>query len=381
MTTAKEKRDYYEVLGVDRSVTKDQLKQAYRQLALQWHPDRNKSPEATERFREIAEAYAVLSDDAKRRAYDVGGHAGVSEQWSTEDLMRDFQFGEFFGGRFGDLSGIFGDFFGMHSRAAYGPARGPDLRYDLELSLEEAAKGGERVLEINRSEKCHVCKGTGAKEGTQPIRCALCNGTGQKQDVRTSKGVRTVTVTTCGHCHGRGQYIESPCAACRGERIELVPHTLKAQIPPGVDDGMAIRLAGQGEASADGGPPGDLLVRVHVQLHARFQRQGDDLYTVTGISFPDAALGTKLAIRSLSGERLTVTVPPGIQSGTALRIPGKGMPKLGGKGQGHLLVVVQVLTPSDLTPKQRDLLQQLAKLEAKRNKGGTSPETGGSTHD
>jgi molecular chaperone DnaJ len=363
MPATKDKRDYYDVLGVARSATPDQLKQAYRRLALQWHPDRNQSPESTDRFREIAEAYAVLSDEAKRRAYDERGHAGVSEQWTAEEVMRDFQFGDFFGGRLGDLAGIFGDFFGGRPRAPNGPSHGLHLRHDLMLTLEEAAQGGERVIEYVRSEKCRLCGGTGAKAGTRPVRCTECNGTGQKQHMQTGKGVRMVTLTTCSRCRGRGQFVESPCSSCQGNGYEFVPHAVKAQIPPGVDDGMVIRLAGQGEASADGGPPGDLLIRVHVRPHPRFLRHGDDLYTVATISFPDAALGKKLSVSSLIGEKLSFTVPPGTQSGTALRAAGKGMPRLGGKGRGNLLVVVEVRTPTDLTAKQKELLQELAKLD------------------
>jgi molecular chaperone DnaJ len=371
MATTKEKRDYYEVLGVDRSATKEALKQAYRQLALEWHPDRNKSPEATERFREIAEAYAVLSDDAKRRAYDAGGHAGMSEQWTTEDLMRDFQFGEFFGGRLGDLSGIFGNLF-RTPRTPAGPPRGHDLHFSLELTLEEAEKGGERLVEFRRSEKCRACEGTGAKAGTKPVQCADCNGSGQKQRSESGKGIRTITLTACSRCKGRGQFIESPCASCAGEGYERVPHAVKAQIPPGVDDGMVIRLAGQGEPSTGGGPSGDLLIATHVRPHPNFKRQGDELLTIAEISFPEAALGTKVSIPGLDGKAFSVTVPPGVQSGTALRVRGKGMPRLGGKGRGNLLVVVEVRTPTDLTPRERELLQEWAKLKAKRSKAGTT---------
>lgn len=193
MSSIAAKRDYYEVLGVDRSATRDQLKQAYRQLALQYHPDRNHDPDAAATFREIAEAYAVLSDEAKRREYDATGHAGVSERWSAEDLMRDFQFGDFFGGRFDDLSSAFGDWFGHRARSRSGPSRGVDLRYDLDLTLEEAAKGGEREIPITRSEKCAPCAGTGARPGTKPNPCSDCAGTGQSQHAKTSKGLRLVT--------------------------------------------------------------------------------------------------------------------------------------------------------------------------------------------
>ncbi|MEW6246338.1 MAG: molecular chaperone DnaJ [Nitrospirota bacterium] len=368
MPVTETKRDYYEVLGVDRSATRDEIKRAYRRLALQYHPDRNKSPDATAKFREIAEAYAVLSDDTKRREYDAAGHAGISERWTPEDLMREFQFGDFFGGRFDDLSGIFGDFFGRRARPGPGAMRGVDLRYDLDLTLEEAAKGGEREIQITRSEACALCAGSGAKPGTKPKPCGECDGTGHKQQVRTERRVRMVTLTTCPRCRGTGQVIESPCQECGGKGIRFVAHTLKVRIPPGIDDGMLIRLAGQGEANADGGPPGDLLIQPRIQPHPVFQRQGADLYVAKAISFPEAALSTKIPLTGLGGESIHVAVPAGTQSGTALRLSGKGMPRLGGRGKGDLFVVVEVKTPTQLTPRQRELIEEFAKLEKEKQR-------------
>ena len=363
MPVAESKRDYYEVLGVDRTATRDQIKHAYRQLALHFHPDKNKDPGAAAKFRELAEAYAVLSDDTKRKEYDTTGHAGVRERWSPEDLMRDFQFGDFFGGRFGDLSGLFGDLFGRRMRPGTGATRGVDLRHDVELTLEEAARGGEKEIHLTRSERCADCGGSGAKAGTKPLACPDCRGTGQKQDVKTKKDVRLVTLTTCARCQGRGQIVESPCPLCQGAGYRFLPHTLKVKIPPGVDDGMMIRLPGQGEANANGGPPGDLLIRPHLRRHPTFERHGDDLYTVQSVTFPDAALGRKLRVAGLSGETLHVTIPAGTQSGTALRLNGKGMPKVGGKGKGDLFVVVEVRTPTELSDRERALLLELAKLQ------------------
>lgn len=363
---AESKRDYYEVLGVDRTATRDQIKHAYRQLALKCHPDKNRNPDAAAKFRELAEAYAVLSDDTKRKEYDTTGHAGVSERWSPDDIMRDFQFGDFVGGRFGDLSGIFGDFFGRRTRPGTGATRGVDLRYDVELTLEEAARGGEQEIHVTRSEKCGSCGGSGAKAGTKPRVCPDCGGTGHKQDVKTKKDMRLVTFTTCMRCHGRGQIVEFPCALCQGSGYQFVPHTLKVRIPPGIDDGMVIRLSGQGEANANGGPPGDLLIRPHLRHHATFERHGDDLYTVQAVTFPDAALGRKLRVAGLGGEVLQVMIPAGTQSGTSLRLNGKGMPKMGGKGKGDLFVVVEVRTPTELTDRERALLQELATLQPSR---------------
>ncbi|MEZ4246060.1 MAG: molecular chaperone DnaJ [Nitrospira sp.] len=357
------KRDYYEVLGVNRTATRDEIKHAYRQLALQYHPDKNKDPDAAAKFRELAEAYAVLSDDTKRKEYDTTGHAGVSERWSADDLMRDFQFGDFFGGRFGDLSSMFGDFFGRRMRPGPDAARGADLRYDVELTLEEAARGGEREIHLTRSEKCTDCGGSGAKAGTKPLSCPDCRGSGQKQDVKMRKEVRLVTLTTCRRCQGRGQIVESPCPLCQGSGYRFLPHTLKVKVPHGIDDGMLIRLPGQGEANANGGPPGDLLISPHIRRHPSLERHGDDLYMVQSITFPDAALGRKLRVTGLGGETLQVAVPAGTQSGTALRLNGKGMPKVGGKGKGDLFVVVEVRTPTEMSDRERALMQQLAELQ------------------
>lgn len=361
MAVAQQKRDYYEVLGVDRSATQEQIKQAYRQLALKWHPDRNPAPEATDRFKEVAEAYAVLSDPNKRNQYDATGHAGVSERWSTEDLFRDFEFGDFFGGRFADLGSIFGNLFGRprgpELRRSPRP-HGTDLHYELNLTLDEAAKGGERIIHVSRSDRCATCGGNGAKPGTQPVTCSECRGTGEKQQVRSEKTMRVVTLTSCTRCNGRGLFIASPCVTCKGAGIQFLPHAIKVQIPPGVDHGMLLRLAGQGEAGPAGALAGDLLVRIYIQPHPSLRRDGDDLYTAAPVSFPDAALGTKVTVACLGGEKVLVTVPAGTQSGTLLRARGKGMPRLEGKGKGDLYVVVEVKTPTDLTARQRELLRE-----------------------
>jgi molecular chaperone DnaJ len=365
MTANQQKRDYYEILGVDRSASPEQIKQAYRQLALKWHPDRNTAPDATDRFKEIAEAYAVLSDQTKRKQYDAAGHTGISEHWSTEDLFRDFTFGDFFGGRFGDLGSIFGDLFGGPTRRARAKPKGADLHYELRLTLDQAAKGGERVIHTTRSERCKTCGGNGAKPGTQPVTCADCQGSGQKQQIKSDRGMKVITVSSCARCMGKGVFIETPCLTCHGTGLDLVAHEIKMHVPPGIDDGMMLRLAAQGEAAPEGGTPGDLLVRISIAPHPTLRREGDDLYTVMPISFPDAALGTKLSVDCVGGENVRISVPPGIQSGTALRARGKGMPRLQGRGKGDLFVVVEVRTPTQLTPRQRELLKQF-KLESER---------------
>jgi molecular chaperone DnaJ len=368
MTADGQKRDYYDVLGVDRSATQEQIKQAYRQLALKWHPDRNPAPDATDKFREIAEAYAVLCDNAKRKAYDTGGHAGISERWTTEDLFRDFDFGNFFGGGFGDFGGIFSELFPGGSRRSRSVPRGADLRYDLRLTLDEAAQGGERGIEIRRSDRCKTCGGNGAKPGTQPVTCSECQGTGQKQQVKTEKQMRMVTFISCPRCRGQGLFIEAPCPTCEGTGFEFLPHRIKVQIPPGIDDGMLLRLAGQGEAAPQGGTPGDLLINVLLEPHPLLRREGDHLYTAVAIDFPEAALGTAVIAPALSGEKVRVKVPAGTQSGTRLRARGKGMPRLHGKGKGDLFIFIEVKTPTDLTARQRELLEQF-KIEAERKFG------------
>lgn len=366
VSAAQQKRDYYEALAVGRDATAEQIKQAYRQLALKWHPDRNPAPDATDKFREIAEAYAVLSDPAKRQAYDATGHAGVSERWSTEDIFRDFDFGDFFGGRFADLGSIFGDLFSGRTRPSGVKPQGADLRYDLRLTLDEAARGGERVIHISRSDRCKSCAGSGAKPGTKPVTCTDCRGTGEQQQVRSEKSMRVITLTTCARCDGRGIFIESPCAACKGGGVVFLPHAIKVQIPAGVDHGMLLRLPGQGETAPRGGSPGDLLVRIYIQPHPVLKRDGDDLYTVLPLTFPDAALGSKVTVPCLDGEKVQLTVPAGTQNGTSLRLRGKGMPRLRARGKGDLYAVVEIETPTDLTPRQRELLREFKLENARR---------------
>lgn len=362
---AQTKRDYYEVLGIPRSASKEELKQAYRQLAMKWHPDRNSAAEATDRFKEIAEAYAVLSDDIKRQAYDTAGHAGVDERWSTEDIFREFDFADFVGGRFQDFGSIFGNIFGSRSRRTSIRPHGTDLRCELNLTLEQAAAGGEHLIHITKQEHCKTCGGNGAKPGTKPQTCSECKGSGEKQQVRKDQAMNVVTIFSCPHCNGTGRFIEQLCPTCKGAGTEFLPHSIKVQVPAGIDHGMLLRLAGQGQAGPPGSLPGDLLVRVFVLPHGHLQRNGDDLVTPISTSFVDAALGGKLLVPCLNGEKLQVTLPPGTQNGTALRVRGKGMPRMQGKGRGDLFVVVEVRTPTNLTSRQRQLLKEF-KLEAEQ---------------
>jgi molecular chaperone DnaJ len=350
------KRDYYEVLGVSRTATEQEIKSAYRRLAVRHHPDKNPGDaEAEEKFKEAAEAYSVLSDAEQRRRYDRFGHAGVSSSagagWGApgfggiEDILGDlFGFGDVFGGR------------GGTRRTA--AQRGADLRYDLEISLEEAARGMTAQLRIPRLETCDLCKGSGAAEGTQPETCVTCGGSGQ---VRYQQGFFSVA-RTCGNCRGTGRIIKSPCETCQGAgRVER-ERSMEVKIPAGVETGSRLRIASEGEAGTQGGPSGDLYVVIHVSEHEQFERQGSNLYSSVPVTFAQAALGAEISVQTL-GEPHQHKIPAGTQTGTVFRIKGQGMPVLGGRGRGDLFVSVTVVTPTTLTREQRKLLEQLAEVE------------------
>jgi molecular chaperone DnaJ len=357
------KRDYYEVLGVPKESSKDQIKDAYRKLALQYHPDRNKSPEAEEKFKEISEAYAVLSDDEKRRQYDQLGHAGFDQRYTTEDIFRGADFESVFRDMgFGvDLSDIFGSFFGGHGGFREERVRrGRDLGYDLEITLEEAARGAGKEIEFPRVEKCDVCGGSGASPGTSPRTCPTCGGTGEVQDAQRNRFSVFVRVTPCPTCRGKGVIIDSPCQNCRGSGRVRRERTISVKIPPGVDEGTQIRLQGQGEASPDGGPTGDLYIVVHLLPNRNFERDGDDLVYRLVVGFPQAALGAEVEVPTLEGSAI-IKVPSGTQSGDVIRLRGKGMPRLRGYGRGNLLVRVYLTVPEKLTQRQKELLEELAK--------------------
>lgn len=348
------KRDYYEILGISRSATEAEIKTAYRKLAVQHHPDKNPDdPQAEEKFKEAAEAYSVLSDAQKRAAYDRFGHSGVNA-------------GAGFGGGAGytniedifDLFG-FGDMFGAGSRTRRTTAqRGSDLRYDLEITLEEAATGKEEKLHIPRLEKCDECEGKGTAEGSMPENCITCQGSGQ---VRYQQGFFSV-MRTCSNCGGKGQIIKNPCQKCKGAgRIER-EKVLEIKIPAGVETGSRLRVNGEGEGGLNGGQSGDLFVVIHVREHEMFERQGANLYASVPISFAQAALGAEIDVKTLDGEE-KLKVSPGTQTGTVFRLKSHGMPVLGGRGKGDLFVAVTVITPKTLTKEQRKLLEQLAEIE------------------
>ncbi|HYX30835.1 MAG TPA: molecular chaperone DnaJ [Pyrinomonadaceae bacterium] len=354
-----QKKDYYEVLGVSRNASEQDLKKSYRRLAHQYHPDKNQAdPAAEEKFKEAAEAYAILSNAEQRQRYDRFGHAGVSSSaasgaWGApgfggiEDIL-------------GDLFG-FGDVFGAAGRGASrrsASQRGADLRYDLEITLEQAAEGMTAQISVPKLEACDTCDGSGAKPGTKPEVCRTCQSAGQ---VRFQQGFFSVS-RTCSACRGVGQVITSPCETCRGKGRVEHEKSIEVKIPAGVETGSRLRLQAEGESGTFGGPPGDLYVVIHVAEHEEFERQGNNLYASVPVTFAQAALGAQVNVKTLHGDE-ALKIPAGTQTGTVFRVRGQGMPVLGGRGKGDLFVSVSVITPTSLTREQRKLLEQLAKIE------------------
>jgi molecular chaperone DnaJ len=350
------KRDYYEILGVERSASDVEVKSAYRKLALKYHPDRNPGDKAAEeRFKECAEAYAILADAEKRSAYDRFGHAGVSAAGAggfDPTIFADF--GDILGG-LGDIFG-FGDLFGGGRRRG-GPQRGADLRYDLEITFEEAARGTETAIQIPRHETCETCHGSGAAAGSAPTPCPQCRGQGQ---IRFQQGFFTVA-RTCPQCRGAGRVIAKPCQTCRGAGQVIRERKITVKIPPGIATGQQLRLQGEGEGGTAGGPAGHLYVVVHVQEHEFFRRDGINLYCEIPVNFTTVTLGGDIQVPTLDGVD-SVKIPEGTQTGTTLRLRGKGMPDVNGRGRGDLFATVQVQTPKKLSKEQRHLLEQLSKL-------------------
>ncbi|HZR58666.1 MAG TPA: molecular chaperone DnaJ [Terriglobales bacterium] len=361
MLTSNIKRDYYEILGVSRESSDQEIKSAYRKLALQYHPDRNpNNPDAEEKFKEASEAYAVLCDGEKRATYDRFGHAGLGGNGSGAGFggagFQDFS------DIFGDIFGI-GDIFGGGSRKRSRAQRGADLREDINLEFEEAVFGTETKVTVRHHETCEECRGSGAAPGKVPVTCRSCAGQGQ---VRYQQGFFSVA-RTCPTCQGAGSVITDPCTKCKGEGRTLRQRSVDAKVPAGVEDGTRIRFTGLGEAGVHGGPAGDLYVVLHVKEHPFFEREGNDLHCVIPVSYAQAALGDEIAVPTLEGEH-TLKVPDGTQSGTTLRIRGKGVPVLNGHGKGDLYVEVRVQTPTKLNKRQRELLQELDGLTRVENK-------------
>jgi molecular chaperone DnaJ len=354
------KRDYYEILGVNRNASEQELKSAYRKMALQYHPDRNPGDhQAEERFKEVNEAYGVLSNSESRSRYDRFGHAGVGSSASSGAWAAPG-----FGGFEDILGDLFGDIFGTRSARRGGPQRGADLRFDLEITLEQAAAGFKTQITIPRLENCGNCNGTGAAPGTSPVTCNVCGGVGQ---VRFQQGFFSVS-RTCHQCRGAGRTISDHCKTCRGQGRVEKEQQLEIKIPAGVDTGARLRLAGEGEAGTNGGYAGDLYVVIHVKEHELFERQGNNLYVNVPITFTQAALGAEVKVPTLDGEEM-LTIPESAQTGSIFRLKGKGIVSLQGHGRGDLFVVVTIVTPTRLTREQKRLLEELASIEEKINQG------------
>lgn len=354
------KRDYYEVLGVSRSASEDEIKKSYRKLALQYHPDRNPgNHEAEELFKEASEAYEVLRDPEKRGLYDRFGHEGLRNT--------GFQGFTSFDEIFSSFSSIFEDFFDLGPRARRrrtGPMRGDDLRYDLRIEFMEAAKGGTKKVEVEKEEACGDCGGRGYPEGSPPVSCEACGGSGQ---MRRTQGFFSI-LTTCSQCRGRGVVFSEVCKGCRGSGRVMKQKTLTLKIPPGVDHGSQLRLVGEGSPGLNGGPPGDLYVVLHVSHHDFYERDGDRLLCQVPISFPQAALGAEIDIPTLDGmEKLKI--PRGTQTGDVLRMRGHGMPNVRTGRKGDLEIHVFVKTPTKLTPRQEELLKELGDLQREETIG------------
>lgn len=361
------KKDYYEVLGVSRNATQEEIKGAFRQLAKKWHPDANPGdPTAEARFKEINEAYDVLSDETKRSNYDNFGNpdgpvVGPSPGGGSYEDPFGRIFGDF-GFPFGNLFGDFRDAVGGRTGQAAGPRRGDDLEIEVDITLEEAFKGTDKEFRIPRTEVCERCSGSGAEPGHEPVTCSACGGRGQVRTTRTTLLGQVTTVGTCPRCGGSGRVVEKPCVECRGAGETQRTKTVTVKVPPGADSGLRLRLSGQGNAGRRGGPPGDLYVAVFVRPHAIFQRQGDDLVVDKTVSFPLAAIGGKTRIPTLEGGE-DLTVPAGTQPGAVLRLRGKGMPRLRQGGRGDLMVRVNVRVPTKLSSREKEILRELGEME------------------
>ncbi len=350
------KRDYYEVLGVSRTSTVDEMKKAYRVLALKYHPDRNKGDKvAEEKFKEAAEAYEILQDPEKRQIYDRFGHAGLQQQG-----YRGFtDFNDIFAS-FGD---VFEEFFGFGARGGRrnSTRRGADLRYDLALDFMDAVNGKEMEIDFQRNEPCNVCQGLGTKNGARPAVCSTCNGRGQ---VTRSQGFFSIS-TTCPQCQGSGSIITDPCSSCRGAGRVPISKKLSLKIPAGIDTGSRLRLQGEGEPGEQGAPPGDLYVFLHVNPHEQFRRQDDDVIVGVPISYPLAVLGGETEIPTLEGSE-SFTLPKGVQSGQDFRLHSRGIRRLRGRGRGDLVIVTYIETPKSISKEEENLLRSLAELNGSK---------------
>ena len=359
------KRDYYEVLGVSKSASKEEIKKAYRKLSKTYHPDINKESDAAEKFKEVKEAYEVLSDDQKRVHYDQFGHTDPNQGFGGG--------GADFGG-FGGFEDIFNTFFGggggSRRRDPNAPRQGADLQYTMTLTFEEAAFGKETDIEIPREETCQTCNGSGAKPGTTPDTCQHCHGTGQLNVEQSTPFGKIVNRRVCQYCNGTGKEIKHKCSTCGGAGKVKKRRKIHVKIPAGIDDGQQLRMSGQGEAGVNGGPAGDLYIVFHVRAHEFFERDGDDIYCEMPITFVQASLGDEIEVPTIHG-KVKLKIPAGTQTGTKFRLKGKGVPNVRGYGVGDQHILVRILTPTKLSDKQKQLLKDLLRLAAKHRSVNT----------
>ncbi len=362
------KKDYYEILGVKRDATQEEIKKAYRRLALKYHPDRNKDPDAEEKFKEISEAYAVLSDPEKRRQYDLFGHEGISEHYSYEDIFRNADFSDIFRDLGFDFSGFgfgFGDIFdnffggGRRSRASRQPRKGQDRYARLEIKLEEAYRGTEKKVSIEKLELCNHCGGTGAESPDDIETCSRCNGTGQIQNVSGNAFTRFVSITACPECRGTGKKIKRKCHVCNGNGRQLKTKEIKLRIPAGIQSGSMIRVEGEGEPGINGGPPGDLYVEILIAPEKNIRIEGNNILMKEWIDFPTAALGGRKEI-DLFGDKIQIDIPAGTSSGSSIKVDGRGMPvSPGSSKRGDLFVEIFIDVPKKLDRETRELIEKL----------------------
>ncbi len=368
-----EKRDYYEVLGVKKKARKDEIKNAYRKLAMKYHPDRNKAPEAEEKFKEISEAYGVLSDDEKRQQYDLYGHTGIDSRYTQEDIFRTINIDEIFrdmgfgfGGGFGNIFETF--FGGGGGRRTAGPRRGNDLRYDLEVTLEEVYSGTTKRVKVGKRGVCPTCRGSGSKPGSQPKTCSACDGTGESRVTRRTPFGHFTSIATCSKCGGEGSVIADPCAECHGSGSVVRTKELEVKIPSGIEEGARLRIPSEGEAGERGSQPGDLYVVVNIAPHEIFERHGDDLYCEVPAGYHQVALGDEIEVETLDG-KARMRIPPGTQTGTVFRLKGKGMLNMRSGHKGDLHVRIVVRTPTDLTTEEKKLLREVGEIEKEKRRG------------
>ena len=363
-----DKRDYYEVLGVDKTADEKEIKKAYRKLAMKYHPDVSEEEGSEEKFKEISEAYAVLSDDEKRQRYDQFGHAGM-DGFTAEDFYQNVNFEDIFQGfDIGNIFEMFG-FGGGSSRSNRGgPQKGSDIYTEIPITLEEAFNGCEKEIKITRSEICPTCNGSKSKPGVEPETCPTCKGTGQIKEVSNTFLGQMVNVRPCRHCGGTGKIITDPCEECRGKGSVRKSKTIKLEIPEGVDEGNHLRVSGEGNCGEKPGLEGDLIVTVHIKQDKRFTREGDNLYYEQQISFPQAALGDIISIPTIEGKEVEFKVTPGTQSGTIFKLRGQGMNSVRHSGRGNLYVTATVVVPKKLNQKQKKLLNEFAEISGEEIK-------------